>query len=375
MKILNWFSSFIPAAPNTLPKEWFRAALGASLGLSLSAWISSQLFGSEITLLLLGPLAASAILLFAVSSGALAQPWSILGSYIVATLVALSTTHFFGSSFGSASIAVGVSLALMCPLRCLHPPGAAVALCLTLGETTLTDMGLMLLYPVLLNALCLLGCALFYNNLTRVRYPKSHAPLSSELHHTQDRPPEQRVGITPEDLEQALAEMGEFVDVTREDLEQIIRATEKQALRRCMGDIRAGQIMSRDVQCATPETTTKQALRLLEHHHLKTLPVLDKERQLVGIVSLIDLIGQSHLATGHKVLTRFGLGREPMLEQVMSRPVTCVDSDTHVVELIPLLSGEGLHCLPVVERGELVGIVTQTDLIAALHRDLIMHLA
>ncbi|WP_420800908.1 CBS domain-containing protein [Pseudomonas cavernicola] len=58
----------------------------------------------------------------------------------------------------------------------------------------------------------------------------------------------------------------------------------------------------------------------------------------------------------------------------MSRPVTCVDSRTHVVELIPLLSDQGLHCLPVLEQGELVGIVTQTDLIAALHRDLIMHL-
>ncbi|KFX69596.1 hypothetical protein TMS3_0108725 [Pseudomonas taeanensis MS-3] len=371
---LSWFSSFLPPALSTRPKEWVRAALGASLGILLSALLCRQLFGSEITLQLIGPLGASAILLFAVPSGPLAQPWSIVGSYFTATLVALAMVHFFSPSVTSASLAVGISLVLMCPLRCLHPPGGAVALCVMLGGPSTLDMGVMLLYPVLLNALCLLGCALLYNNLTRVRYPKSHVSASTDLHHTQDPPPQQRVGITSGDLDQALAEMGAFVDVTREDLELIIRATEKNALRRSMGDIQAGQIMSRDVQCATPETTLKQALRMLKHHHLKTLPVLDEERQLVGIASLSDLIGHPLGAGRRTILRRLGLGRDQLLQQVMSSPVTCVDSSTHVVELIPLLSGEGLHCLPVLEQGELVGVVTQTDVIAALHRDLIMHL-
>ncbi|WP_238474314.1 HPP family protein [Pseudomonas cavernicola] len=370
----SWFASFVPSALNTRPKEWLRAAFGAALGVLLSALVCRQVFGSEVALHLMGPLGASAILLFAVSSGALAQPWSIVGSYLTATVVALLMVHFFGRSLGSASLAVGISLALMCPLRCLHPPGGAVALCVVLAGPAMVNMGFMLLYPVLLNALCLLGCALLYNNLTRVRYPKSHMTPATDLHHTHDPSPEQRVGITSADVDQALTDMGEFVDVTRENLELIIRATEKHALRRSMGEIRAGQIMSRDVQCATPETTLKQALRMLKHHHLKTLPILDEERHLVGIVSLIDLIGHSRRSGRRNLLGRLGLRRDVLLEQVMSSPVTCVDSRAHVVELIPLLSGQGLHCLPVLEQGELVGIVTQTDLIAALHRDLIMHL-
>lgn len=58
----------------------------------------------------------------------------------------------------------------------------------------------------------------------------------------------------------------------------------------------------------------------------------------------------------------------------MTTPVRTVNADTHVVDLIALLSDEGLHCLPVLDDGRLVGVITQSDLVAALHRDLLRHL-
>lgn len=340
----------------------------------ISMLICREVFGTTVALHLMGPVAASAVILFAVSSGALAQPWPVIGSYLTSTAMALLISHYFGHSLENAALAVGLSLGAMCVLRCLHPPGAALALCLVLADAELTGMGLHVFYPVMLNVICLLIVALFYNNITGVRYPKVPVTASKEVHHTHDPAPEERVGITSADLDLALADLGEFVDVTREELEEIVRATEKHALRRSMGDITAAQIMSRDLQCATPDTSLEQALKMLTSHHLKTLPVLDEERHLVGIVSLIDLLGHPLNTKRLGVLGRLGLNRSVVLEQVMSRPVTCVQSDAHVVELIPLLSGLGLHCLPVMEKGALVGIVTQTDLIAALHRDLIMHL-
>ena len=70
-----------------------------------------------------------------------------------------------------------------------------------------------------------------------------------------------------------------------------------------------------------------------------------------------------------------GQRRDVLLEEVVSHPVTAVHGSAHVVDMIPLLSEQGLHCLPVLDQGELLGIVSQTDLIAALHRDLLTHLA
>ncbi|MDB6145356.1 MAG: rane protein [Pseudomonas sp.] len=370
---LGWLNRFIPATLNTRPKEWFRASIGTSLGLLVSTLICSQVFGTSVALHLMGPMAASAVILFAVSSGALAQPWPVIGGYMTSTAVALILTHYFGYSLEVGAGAVGLSLGAMCVLRCLHPPAAALSLCLVLADGELTGMSWHVLYPVMLYVLGLVIAALLYNNVTGVRYPKMHP--AADTHHTHDPAPLERVGITSVDLELALADIGEFVDVTREELEDIVRTTEKYALRRSMGDITAGQIMSRDLQCATPETSLDQALKMLTSHHLKTLPVLDEERKLVGIVSLIDLLGHPLNTRRFGMLGRLGLSRRVTLAQVMSHPVTLVQSDAHVVELIPLLSGVGLHSLPVMENGELVGIVTQTDLIAALHRDLIMHLA
>ncbi|HFT4734293.1 TPA: CBS domain-containing protein [Pseudomonas aeruginosa] len=89
---------------------------------------------------------------------------------------------------------------------------------------------------------------------------------------------------------------------------------------------------------------------------------------------MIDLVGASPPTRSTSLLDLLGWRRDRVLGQLMSSPVSTVDADTHAVELIPLLSDHGLHCLPVLEQGELVGVITQTDLVAALHRDLLAHL-
>jgi len=366
--------SFRPAPLNTKPREWLRASVGACAGVLIASMVCQYFYGLELALHLLGPIGASSVLLFAVSTGALAQPWSIVGSYFVATGAALISVHLFGHSFLSASFAVGLSIGAMCVLRCLHPPGGAVALCIVLSQSNLAQPGLYIFYPVMLNAGILLGCALIFNNLTLVRYPKAHTNPSAEINHTKDIPPFERVGFNSDDLDAALADIDEFVDVTREDLERIIRSTEKHALRRSMGDIQAAHIMSKDVLSGSPETTIKNAVRILMHHHIKTLPILNEEKQIVGIVSFTDIIKYSASSRSNGLLGIVGFKKKRLLKDIMHAPVTCVTTTAHIVELIPLLSRQGVHCIPVLQNNVFVGVITQTDLIAALHRDLIVHL-
>ncbi len=222
----------------------------------MTALVCQYFYGLELTLHLVGPVGASAVLLFAVSTGALAQPWSIVGSYFVATVAALIAVPLLGHSFLSASVAVGLAIGGMCVLRCLHPPGGAMALCVVLSQADSAPLGLSVFYPVMLNAGILLGCALVFNNLTRVRYPKAHVHPAAEINRTRDIPPFERVSFNSDDLDAALADIEEFVDVTREDLERIIRSTEKHALRRMMGDIQASEIMSKNV---LPENPVRSA--------------------------------------------------------------------------------------------------------------------
>lgn len=362
-QLTQWFAAFLPEALHTRRREWLRAAFGAASGFLLGVWLCSEFFGLSAAIHFSGPLAASSVLLFAVSSGALAQPWSILGSYLCAVLIGLGLGHYLGHNLPIASLALALTILLTFPLRCLHPPGGAMAFCMVFAEGPAQSSAL----AALSAGGALLLWALIYNNLTGVRYPRLR--LSGEsTHHTRDPLPSARVGFSSDDLDQALEELGGFVDVTRDDLELIVRSTERHALRRSMGDTRASQVMSRDVISASPDMSASQGLRLLTHHHLKALPILDAERKLVGIVSLVDLICASRRP---RRFSLFGWRKGPLLGKLMSSPVRSADANAHIVDLIPLLSDRGLHCLPVLDGDELVGIVTQTDLVAALHRALL----
>lgn len=282
--VKNLLRSFIPHSLNTHPAEWSRAAIGACLGIFVSAVFCRELYGIDITLHLLGPVGASAVLLFAVSTGALAQPWAILGSYLIAALVALLSIRLLGNTVNAASLAVCSSILLMCVLRCLHPPAAAVAICIVTSKNELSPMGLQVLGPVMLNAVCLLAGALIYNNLTRVRYPKAQA---SELP-APEQAPLNSDGFNAEDLDKALEEMGEFVDVSREDLEEILHKTEAHALRRNRSDIDAARILSRSTQSLSLEHSMADAMKMLAKNDSKYLPVLDGDKKVVGIITLVN---------------------------------------------------------------------------------------
>jgi CBS domain-containing membrane protein len=231
---------WLPAAINTRPAEWSRAAIGMALGTLLSVWLCGQVFGIEVAQHLIGPLGASAVLLFAVSSGALAQPWSILGGYLSAGVIALLVAHVLGRTLGSACLAAGMALILMCWLRCLHPPAGALALTLVLADPATIAMDWKAIGPVMLGAATMLICALAYNNLTRIRYPKGTREPVAMI--PADHPPVDRQAITAEDLKLALADMEAFYDVTPEDLEQLIQASQLHANRRSVGEVFAPRL-------------------------------------------------------------------------------------------------------------------------------------
>ncbi|SDU94402.1 CBS domain-containing membrane protein [Pseudomonas mucidolens] len=239
LDVFAMLARWLPAAINTRPAEWSRAAIGMALGTLFSIWVCAQVFGPEVALHLLGPLGASAVLLFAVSSGALAQPWSIVGSYLCASVVALLVARVLGRSLGSACLAAGMALILMCWLRCLHPPSGGLAMTLVLADPASIALGWLEVGPVMLGAGTLLLTALAYNNLTRTRYPKGASEPALVL---ETRPREVDPKITAVDLEQALAQMEQFFDVTPTELEQLIHIAEDHARRRSIGEVLAERV-------------------------------------------------------------------------------------------------------------------------------------
>ncbi|HZS33657.1 MAG TPA: CBS and ACT domain-containing protein [Methylomirabilota bacterium] len=114
-------------------------------------------------------------------------------------------------------------------------------------------------------------------------------------------------------------------------------------------------VMVSDLVTVRPGETARQAYRLMRDHRFRHLPVVENGH-LLGILSDRDL---------RPVLLSPTLGRARVRE-LMSEDLTTVTPDAPVEEAASLLVVKRIGCLPVVDEGRLVGIVTETDLLAVL---------
>jgi CBS domain-containing membrane protein len=377
---VHWLRTFLPQ-PNTVPRtERMRAVAGALIGLLLTAGLSMAFTHADsVQLALVAPMGASAVLLFCVPASPLAQPWPVIGGNTISALVGIACYKAIGSPLLAAPLAGCLAIFVMFRLRCLHPPSGAVALTTVLGGPAVHAAGFQFaLLPVGLNSALIVLAALVFNNLTGRRYPHiQHSPLKN-VHATRDPVPTARLGFTREDLDAALARYGQVLDVSRDDLESIILETEMQAYGRRFGVITCKAIMSVDAVTVEPGMPLADAWRQLRRHKLHALPVLNRARRVVGMVAQSDFLHHAGLddykTLGERLRALVGhmLGaradRPETVGEIMTSHVTTVRRDEPIAELVPLMSNSGLHHIPVVDgEGVFVGIVSQSDLLAALY--------
>ena len=379
--ILQWLRSFIPQKTAVDRFERMRASVGALFGILLTGLLSYLILPHNATTVwLIAPMGASAVLLFAVPSSPLAQPWSIIGGNLVAALVGVTCGKLIGEPALAAALAIALAIACMFALRCIHPPSGAVALTAVLGGPAVHAMGYgFVLSPVLLNSFLLLAMALFFNNATRRRYP--HAQQSehrNNVHQTHDVAPSSRLGFTHDDLDAVLRRYNQVLDISRDDLEEILQQTEMEAYRRRFGETVCADIMSGDVVAVEFSTELAEAWRQMRAHRLQALPVVDRARRVIGIVTKTDFL--QHAGThdyeklGDKL--RSFLQRTPhthsakaeVVGQIMSKSVKTASVHLPIVQLVPLMADEGVHQIPVIDdERRLAGMVTQSDMVAALY--------
>lgn len=375
----HWLKGFYPEPLSVNKSEQLRAAIGALLGIFFTSAISYYFCSPTTAQWLIAPMGASAVLLFAVPSSPLAQPWSIIGGNTFSAAIGITCALLIDDLGLAAAVAIGLSVVAMFALRCLHPPSGAVALTAVLGGAGLEPLGYdFVLFPVGINSLCLLMIALLYNNITQRSYPHAVRPKPLGQHNTTDKPAMERFGFTLNDLDDVLKKHNQVIDVSRDDLQELFVQTEMHAYRRKMGEITCAEIMSRDVVSVEFGTLIEDAWALLRTHHIKALPVIDKARRVIGIVTQIDFMKEANLDAYENFdqklkkfirRTRDRYSDKPeVVGQIMTKKVMVAYEDMHIISLIPLMA-EGVHHIPVLNaENRLVGVVTQSDFIGALYR-------
>ncbi|MDQ8698036.1 HPP family protein [Hyphomicrobium sp. LHD-15] len=347
------FRLFVPILAGATLRERMVACLGALIGIGLTGLVCALVLGRDSHFpLLVAPMGASAVLLFAVPSSPLAQPWAIVGGNTLSALAGVLVGYAVPEPIIAAGVAVAMAIAVMTFARCLHPPGGAAALTAVLGGPVIVKWGLLFpLVPVALNSCILVGLGVLFHRLSRRAYPHVAPAQPVNTHGTSDLPSPLRVGFHKEDIDAALAKVDESFDIDRDDLERLLKEVELQAAIRSHGEISCADIMSRDVIAIRPQSTQQEALSLLLRHNIRVLPVTDDDGHLLGTVGLRELVGEGD-----------------HISEVVSTPATASPL-APAVSLLPVLTDGRTHAVIIVDSSRhVLGLISQTDLLSAVGR-------
>lgn len=364
---------FADAAPIS-PPERHRSTLAALLGVMIFEGVLFVLPVSPDARRLLAPLGATSVILFVLPHSPLAQPWSVIGGLLLPALVGFASGRWLPNAWLAVSAAVAVSVWLMARLRCIHPPGGAMAIVMATaaaqGLDAVTSLG-----AAASNVVAMLMAATAVNNLIPGRrYPLCSPPAAAP------RPARPSpAGIRQPDIAAALEEIDAYLDVSEDDLTQVFQRAARHAFHRHVL-LTCGDVMTPAPVSVEFATELNEAWRLMNRHNLALLPVIDRSRRVIGLLRLEDFLRHvepdSARGIGDNVrrLLRPTPGthsdKPEVAGQIMLTPglgLKCVDTTDGIAVAADLLGTGGQAGVPVVDgSGRLAGLITPATMTAVL---------
>ena len=143
--------------------------------------------------------------------------------------------------------------------------------------------------------------------------------------------------------------------------------------------MKASDVMASPVKTVRPRDTIRTAIETMLGSHMSGLPVIDDAGKLIGVISEGDLLRRSELGT-EKPRSRwleflFGPGRAASdyvqthgryVEDLMTPDPVVAEADTPLEKVVELMESRRIKRVPILRDGVVIGIVTRSDLLAAL---------
>jgi CBS domain-containing membrane protein len=184
--------------------------------------------------------------------------------------------------------------------------------------------------------------------------------------------------LSDEDVLTAMKEIGGYIDITAGDFQALYRIAHRLALKRLMGAVRAGDLMTREVVFVERATPLAAVAETMARHNISGMPVVEEGGRVAGVLSERDFLKHllpagpgSFIGLIAECLRAKGCLAVPIRKQcagdIMTSPAVTVGEDTPLAEIIRLFRERGINRTPVLnERGRLVGIVTRADVLGSL---------
>jgi CBS domain-containing protein len=117
------------------------------------------------------------------------------------------------------------------------------------------------------------------------------------------------------------------------------------------------QVKGREVWSITPGAAVFDAISMMAERGVGALPVIEAGR-LVGIVSERDY--------ARKVILQGRSSRDTPVRDIMTTQVICVAPDQTIDVAMALMTGKHIRHLPIVEGGQVVGVISIGDVVKSL---------
>ena len=143
--------------------------------------------------------------------------------------------------------------------------------------------------------------------------------------------------------------------------------------------MRARDVMVSPVVTVKPSASVQQVAKVLLERRISAVPVVDDDDKLIGIVSEGDLLHRAEAGTERRrswwlamltderaLAADYVKAHARNVKDVMTSPVITAAPDTPLHEIASLLESNSIKRVPIVEHGQLVGIVSRANLVQAV---------
>jgi len=131
-----------------------------------------------------------------------------------------------------------------------------------------------------------------------------------------------------------------------------------------MTELRVRDLMTPDVVSVQPDDTVAMAYDLMLDNKFRHLIVIDKDGDLVGLLTHRDLLRHSLIERSELPLSlQRSILRRIRVEEVMTSEVETVEPDRWLQEAALVMFENKYGCLPVAEGSRVVGILTESDFV------------
>ncbi|MEA5368375.1 HPP family protein [Vibrio parahaemolyticus] len=339
-------------------------AIPVLLTSAIIAVLANYGHATSVTPLLIASIGASITIIFVIPSSPMGKTWPLVGGHLTAALVGIGLTAAFDDLIVLITLTITCTIIIMIVLKCVHPPGVATALVPVLSHTSQPDV-YFILDPVLLNVLPLALSGIVYRRWNAIRSSKTtqKPSINSKSAH-------EKSSLYFDELHKVLETRNEWLDIDEQTLDEIFKQTHLLALEHKSPKLTCKHVMTENILALTESDSVYEGLNTLQNNKFSAIPIINSDQEIVGIFSLVDFLLYVEKRKINSFVGLYLLAKKKTsktIGQYMKRNPITMHEEQHVARLIPYLTS-GFHHIPIVNsKSQLVGMVTQSDLIEFLY--------